>query len=269
MKFDFGFIGTGAMGGALAEAVAKNPNAYKIALSDKDASKAEILAGKIGATAVSVSEVACNAKYIYVGVKPHMLKGLFEEISNSLETNNDFVIVSMAAGTSISQIEEMIGKRIPIIRIMPNLPCSVGFGVTMASRNDLVSDETFEIFKNGLSMSGFVDEVDESMIDIGASVSGSGPAFAFMMIEALADGAVMCGFPRAKAYTYAAEMLIGSSKLFLETGKSPSELKDAVCSPKGTTIEGVKALEDGGFRASVIEAVVATYEKTKKIQKGN
>ena len=264
--FDFGFIGTGAMGGALALAVSKNEYGYNALLSDKDSKKAEELASKIGAESGEIKRVCEECKFIFLGVKPQMRKGLFDEIGEFLRARKDrFVRISMVAGTSISRIEELAGMKCPVIRIMPSLPCSIGEGITMASRNDEVSEDEFATFMKAMEFSGFVDEVAESLIDVGASVSGSGPAFAFMMIEALADGAVDCGFPRDKAYKYAANMLIGSSKLFLSSGKSPSELKDSVCSPNGTTIEGVRALEKGAFRSSVFEAVRATYEKTLKL----
>ena len=264
--FDFGFIGTGAMGGALAVAVSKNNFGYTALLSDKDSKKAEALASDIGAESGEIIRVVKECKYIFLGVKPQMLSGLFDEIGKTLRTRDErFILVSMAAGTSIARIEELAGIKCPVIRIMPSLPCSIGEGITMASRNKEVSDEEFEVFLKAMEHSGMVDEVSEGLIDVGASVSGSGPAFAFMMIEALADGAVDCGFPRDKAYKYAANMLIGSSKLFLSSEKSPSELKDSVCSPNGTTIEGVRALEKGGFRSSVFEAVRASYEKTLKL----
>ena len=269
MKYDFGFIGTGAMGGALAEAVSKNSEGYSVLLNDKDSKKASVLAEKIGADFGNLKDVISECKYIFLGVKPQMLEGLFSEIGDALSKRNGrFILVSMAAGTSIEKIQTLAGFKYPVIRIMPNLPCSVGKGLTMVSRSGEVTDEELAVFLKAMEKSGAVDEIPEGLIDVGSALSGSGPAFAFMMIEALADGAVSCGFPRDKAYKYAAEMLIGSAELMLVTNKSPSALKDSVCSPKGTTIEGVRALEKGSFRSSVFEAVVATYEKTQKINKG-
>lgn len=265
--FDFGFIGTGNMGGALARGICRKISPEKVVVSDKAADKAEKLSRELSCNAADAYVTAESSRFIFLGVKPQMLSSLAEEISPVLKEREDkFVIVSMLAGTDISTISEKLGDY-PIIRIMPNIACLVGQGMTLCARNDKVSDEDYEFFFSAMEKTGKLDDIDEKLIDAASAVSGCGPAYAFMMIEALADGAVDCGVPRDKAYLYAAKMLEGSAKLMLETGGSPSELKDRVCSPAGTTIEGVRALENGGFRGSVFEAVRAAYERTLELGK--
>ena len=184
-----------------------------------------------------------------------------------------FILVTMAAGLSMEQISEMAGGHYPVIRIMPNTPAAIGEGVILHSHNDLVTDEEVLEFTRMLSAAGKLCALPEHLIDAGSSVSGCGPAFVYMFIEALADGGVACGLPRKDAYAFAAQMVAGSAKMVLrgledpaEAGSRfvhPGELKDAVCSPGGTTIEGVRALENAGFRSAVMEAVIAAFEKNK------
>ena len=176
-------------------------------------------------------------------------------------------LVSMAAGIKIEKIAEMTKTSCPIIRIMPNMPVSVGEGMILYDICLGVTKETEEIFLAVMGKSGKLDKIPEALIDAGSALSGCGPAFVFMFIEALADGGVLCGLPRDKALAYAAQTLIGSAKLLQESGKHPGELKDAVCSPGGSTIEGVRTLEEGAFRGTVTEAVISSFEKTKMLGK--
>ena len=157
-----------------------------------------------------------------------------------------------------------LSKAKHIIRIMPNMPVSVGEGVVLASGYE-VDEKNRDEFDSIMKCAGIVDWIDEKLIDAGCAISGCGPAFVYMFIEALADGAVSCGLPRDKAMLYAAETVLGSAKAVIESGKHPGKLKDEVCSPGGTTIAGVKALEDGAFRSNAMNAVIAAYEKTKKM----
>lgn len=266
--FDFGFIGSGNMGSALSKGISRKISGEKICVSNRTFSKAEKLADEISGSAVSVITVAKESRFIFVGVKPQMLCDLASEISAVLKGRTDrFIIVSMLAGTDMNTVCEKLGVTCPVIRIMPNVNCLIGEGMTLCTRNDMVTDEEYEEFFSAMEMTGKLDDIPEKLIDAASAVAGCGPAYAFMMIEALADGAVDCGVPRNKAYLYAAQMLEGSAKLLLETEKSPSTLKDSVCSPAGTTIEGVRALEKGGFRSSVIEAVRAAYDRTCEIAK--
>ncbi|MBP5348993.1 MAG: pyrroline-5-carboxylate reductase, partial [Clostridia bacterium] len=176
------------------------------------------------------------------------------------------VLVSMAAGMSVAAIENAIPSK-PVIRIMPNTPCSVGRGLILYAKNALVSDDDLSAFLAGFSKAGTLVPIAEDKIDAASAVSGCGPAFAYLFVEALADAGVECGLARADAQKFAALMLEGSAKMVLETGRHPGELKDAVCSPGGTTIAGVRALEEGGFRSAAMNAVRAAYLRTLELKK--
>ena len=267
MKNTFGFIGTGNMGGALAKGAAKTMSPDSVFLSDGNAAKAQALASALGCQAVSVAEAA-NCGYVFLGVKPQHLPGLMAELAPMLAARqDDFVLVSMAAGVQMADIQKMAGGDYPVIRIMPNTPAAVGSGMILYDATENVTAEALAQFCANMAQCGCLDPLPEKLIDAGSAVSGCGPAFACLFMEALADGGVMCGLPRDKAMVYAARMLEGTAKLLLETGDHPGKLKDAVCSPGGSTIVGVKALEDGGFRSAVINAVEGAYIKTKELGK--
>lgn len=263
--FDFGFIGTGNMAAALCEALVKSVSPNTVLLSNRTAEKAENLAKKFGCEFGDNKRVALECKYIFLGVKPQMLGELADEIKSYLDSRQDrFILVSMAAGRSTENITELFGSY-PVIRIMPNVPCAVGEGVTLCAKNSLVTEVEYGEFLGAMKESGEMDDIPEHLIDAASAVSGCGPAFVYEIIESLADGAVACGVPRDKAYLYAAQTLLGSAKLMLETGKSPGALKDSVCSPGGTTIQGLRKLEEGGLRSALIEAVIASFEKALSI----
>ena len=260
-----GFIGCGNMGSALAIA-AEKAKLGKLCLSNRTPAKAEALAKALSATVSTNEEIAANCDYIFLGVKPHLLRDLLASLAPILAYREDhFVLISMAAGVSVASIEEMAGKCYPIIRIMPNTPTSVGEGMIQYCKNTAVTDEMEADFLTLLAYAGKVDPLDEHLIDAASSVSGCGPAFACLFVEALADGGVKCGLPREKALEYAAQTLLGTGKLLLESGKHPGELKDAVCSPGGSTIAGVAALEDHAFRGAVIAAVEAAYRRNQEL----
>ena len=260
-----GFIGTGNMGGALARAAAKQ-EANRVLLTNRTQAKAEALAAEIGAEAGDPASVIAAADYLFLGVKPQMLPGLAETIAPLLKARQDrFVLVTMAAGTAIEKLLGLLGGEWPVIRIMPNTPASIGQGMILYTCGAGVTAEEEQCFLAAMAHAGRFLKLEERLIDAGSAVSGSGPAFADLMIEALADGGVACGLPRAQAVEMAAQMLLGSAALVLESGKHPGELKDAVCSPGGTTIQGVRVLEERGFRAALIDAVIATYEKNLKL----
>ena len=164
-------------------------------------------------------------------------------------------------------IQELAGEDFPVIRIMPNTPASVGEGMIQYCSSNVTAEEE-EAFLRIMAPAGRLDAVPESLIDAASCVSGCGPAWVYQFIEALADGGVACGLPRTKAQEYAAQMVLGSAKLVLESGKHPGELKDAVCSPGGSTIQGVRVLEEHGLRGAVMDAVIASYNKTKEMGKG-
>ncbi|MEE0867797.1 MAG: pyrroline-5-carboxylate reductase [Clostridia bacterium] len=264
----FGFIGTGNMGGALAEAVAEKTNGTDILVSNRTAEKAQDLSKKIGAQVSDNETIARKCKYVFLGVKPQMMAQMLENISAILTSRrDDVVLVSMAAGLSCEKISSMAGGGMKVIRIMPNTPVSIGKGIILYCANDRVSADELKEVADSLSPAGLVDLIDESLIDGASAVSGCGPAFVYIFAEALADGAVACGLPRKKAALYAAKMIEGSAALMSESNKHTGELKDAVCSPGGSTIQGVKALEKGGFRSCAINAVAAAYEKTLDLGK--
>ena len=268
MAYTFGFIGTGNMGGALAKAAAAVLPTEEILLSNRTAAKAEALAAQLGCKAASVEETAKSSRYLFLGVKPQMMAGLLQQISPVLQEREDRVIlVSMAAGLTMADIQRMAGGDYPAIRIMPNTPVAVGSGIVLYDAAESVTEEELAVFCTGLSRAGLLDRLPEKLIDAGSAVAGCGPAFAAMFIEALADGGVACGLPRKQAMAYAAQMLMGTAKLMLETGEHPGAMKDAVCSPGGSTVAGVRALEQGGFRAAAMNAVEAAYKRTKELGK--
>ena len=268
MKYQFGFIGCGNMGGALAQAVAKCINPAKIALCDTDINKAAALAEACGTAVETLEGVARECSYIFLAVKPQGFEALFSVLRPMLADRKErVVLISMAAGVSIAAIESYAGEALPIIRIMPNTPVSVGEGMILYTANRAVTEAEINTFLGALTYAGQLSALPEDKIDAASALSGCGPAFVYMFAEALADGAVECGLSREQANLYAAQTLLGAAKLLLESGKHPGELKDAVCSPGGTTIAGVHALESGAFRSLAMNAVVSAYEKTLKLKK--
>ncbi|MEA5151939.1 MAG: pyrroline-5-carboxylate reductase [Oscillospiraceae bacterium] len=256
-----GFIGTGSMGGALARAASKN-SSNRLLLANRHFEKSAALAGETGGAASDNLAVAQNADFIFLGVKPQMLADMLAGLRAPLaERAGRFVLVSMAAGTPIARVRELAGGDYPVIRIMPNTPAAIGEGMILYSCSENVTPEERRGFLEAMGAAGRFAPLDEKLIDAGSAVSGCGPAFVDLFIEALADGGVACGLPRKQALEFAAQMTAGSARLILESGRHPGELKDAVCSPGGTTIQGVRALEEAGFRGAVMDAVIAAYEK--------
>ena len=255
-----GFIGTGNMGSALARGAAKSGLADRLLLANRSPEKARRLAEELGGEAVDNRRAAAESDLLFLGVKPQMLAGMLDGIRDVLEARRDrFVIVSMCAGKDLQTLASLLGER-PIIRIMPNIPVAVGSGVTLMTASPLVREEEKALLKKLLGATGLVSELDEHLMDA-AGFTGCGPAFAAMFVEALADGAVACGLPRPLALRCAAQMMKGTAELLLETGEHPASLKDRVCSPAGSTIQGVRTLEESAFRAAVMNAVIATFEK--------
>lgn len=266
-----GFIGTGNMGGALAQAVGRT--SHDVLLTDHLPEKAELLAAAIGAKAraCTAAEVVRESDVIFLGVKPQMLEGLSAELTADLAAKQGHVcFISMAAGVSIAAAEVMFAAKAAdasLIRIMPNTPVAVGEGTVLYSFGTGVTDADKALFLDILSHAGLLEEIPERLIDAGSAVSGCGPAFVCLFIEALADGGVRCGLPRDKALRLAASTVAGTAALLTQSGQHPGALKDAVCSPGGTTIEGVATLEDKGFRSAAMEAVTAAYKRTLELKK--
>lgn len=264
-----GIIGTGNMGGALAAAIVKGGFSGRLLLCNRDAQKAKALAEKLGCGEVCDNEAAARlADLLLLCVKPQIMPQVLSALAPSFQERKDrFVLCSPAAGMTTEALAALSGGEYPIIRIMPNTPVAVSCGmIQLCSRN--ASDGEVEAFMRLLSAAGQLDVLDERLIDAACAVSGCGPAFAYLFAEALADGAVACGLPRAQALAYAAKMLEGSARMILETNRHPGTLKDAVCSPGGATIEGVRTLEQGGFRSAVMDAVIAAFEKSKQLGEG-
>jgi len=261
-----GFIGTGNMGSAVARAVAAGGGAQELYLSNRTPEKAQALARELGGRFASNAEIAADCDLIFLCVKPQMMGEMLQDIAGELELAlHRTVLVTMAAGLSCQTIRDMAGRAYPVIRMMPNTPCAIGAGVVQYCGLG-VTEEELEAFAALIAPAGLVDRVEEKLIDAASALSGCGPAFVYLFMEALADGAVACGLPRDKAMAYAAQTLSGAARLALESGTHPAALKDAVCSPGGTTIQGVRALEEGGLRAAAMNAVIKAYEKTLQLK---
>lgn len=261
-----GFVGLGNMakamiGGMLAKKIAEPENILGYA---KTQATRGTVKEKYGICILENNEkVAKESDILILAVKPQMFGEVIAQIKDSVSTGT--LVISIAAGKTMAQIQEAFGRRLKLVRCMPNTPAMVGEGCSGVCRNELVSDEEMDRCMRLLGSFGVAQEVPEGMMDAVGGVSGSSPAFVFMFIEALADGAVRAGMPRKQAYQFAAQTVCGSAKLMLETGMHPGELKDMVCSPSGTTIEGVRILEEMGFRSAVMNAVGACVDKSKKM----
>lgn len=266
-----GFIGLGNMasaiiGGILKEGVAKP---QEIIGSAKTGGTAEKKAAEFGIeTCTDNRAVAKQADVLVLAVKPRFFPEVADEIRDVIK--KDALVISIAAGKTMDYIEKLFGpseggKKIKLVRCMPNTPALVLAGCSGYCMNEQVTEEDAKLAKGLLGSFGKAIEVPERLIDAVGGVAGSSPAFVFLFIEALADGAVAEGMPRAQALEFAAQAVYGSAKLVLESGRHPGELKDMVCSPGGSTIQGVRALEKGGMRSAVTEAVIACVEKSKEL----
>lgn len=261
-----GFIGLGNMakamiGGILAKGL-MGPNEI-IGAAATEATRLKV-ANKYGIQVRSSNEaVAKEADIIILAVKPQYLKVVIADIMDSIDDNK--VIVSIAAGKTIAWLANEFEKPTKIIRVMPNTPALVLEGCSAVCRNDLVDDSDFSFVLELLESFGKAYTVPESLMDVVVGVSGSSPAYVFLFIEAMADAAVAGGMNRKQAYEFAAQSVLGSAKMVLETGKHPGELKDMVCSPAGTTIDAVRVLEEQGFRGTVMDAVLACIDKSRQL----
>ncbi len=264
---ELGFIGVGNMGKALLRGIlsSKIVDKEKIVIFDvnEDVISSRVQEFKVKAVN-SNTELVQTAKYILIAVKPQKIDSVLEEIG--LKLNKNQVLISIAAGVTIKNINKFINKDVGIVRVMPNTPVLVKEGASVIAPNDKVSNEDLEYVKKILNSVGLVVELEEKHIDAVTGLSGSGPAYIFIIIEALADGGVKMGLPRDIALKLAAQTVLGSAKMFLETGKHPGELKDMVASPGGTTITGLHELEKGKIRDTLIRAVEAATLKSKHMK---
>ena len=264
----YGFIGGGNMGGAMALSCARAVGADRVLLVDRDEETTARLAQNLGVCASSYDEIAKECRLIFVGVKPGLVAPVLEQLRPALQARtDDFAVVSIAAGVKIEDMCAVAGENIPIIRMMQNTPVALGEGMMVYACSPAADEDDVAQLKTAMARAGRLDAIAEDKIDAATAVMGCGPAFAYQFVEALADGGVACGLSREQAQLYAAQMLAGAAQMVLQTGKHPGELKDAVCSPGGSTIEGVRALEQAGFRSAVMDAVIASYEKNKLLGK--
>ncbi len=253
-----GFIGTGNMGGAIALTVAQA--GYEITLANRTKSKAEALADEINKTAgrqlavCKDNKAAAACDIVFLAVKPYQAEEVIAGIKDSFTAET--LIISMMGAVTLSDLESMTGLK-RVIRIMPNTPVAIGKGVTLWCAGSCISEADVQILSELMQATGILYEVSQEQFDAITPITGCGPAYAAMFVDALADAGVRLGIKKADAVKYAAQMLAGTAQLILESGKHPVQLKDEVCSPKGTTIKGVIALENDGFRAAVIDAILS------------
>jgi pyrroline-5-carboxylate reductase len=265
MQYTLGFIGCGNMGGALAKAASKSLQGNQIALCDFDKAKVEKYVQEFGAVAVTTQEIAREARFVVLAVKPQMMENAIAEFAEILRARTDVTIITMAAGLSMAAIRQYIGADLPIIRIMPNTPAMLGLGMILYA-TEQVNQVEEKAFLDAFKAAGAFDKIPEADIDAGSVVSGCGPAFVYAFIQALADGGVACGVDKDKALFYAAQTAKGAAEMLLQFGDSQTLIKN-VCSPGGTTIEGVKTLENENLNGVVADAVKASYKRTLELKK--
>ncbi len=264
MKYEFGFIGCGNMGGALATACLKAVKPKKIAVCDYDEQKVNSFKKK-GASSATAEEIAQEARFIVLGVKPQVMESALSPIAQILQKRTDAVIITMGAGVSISAIRGFIGADLPVIRIMPNTPALVGEAMILYSVEG-VSEREEKSFLSGFVPAGKFDKIPESEIDAASALSGCGPAFVYAFAKGLIQGATESGVAEDKAFAYTAQTLIGAAKMLQAYG-DPDTLIKNVCSPGGTTIEGIKTLEKENFNEITASAVKASYKRTLELKK--
>ncbi len=260
----YGFIGCGNMGGAIAKALSNTTK--DILLTDICTEKAAALAEQLGCACGDNETVAGTCDRIFLAVKPQMMAQVLAPLQDIFKEKKP-LIISMAAGLTVETIENLIGTPLPVIRIMPNTPVAVGSGMILYCHNELVNEGVLADFLKDTIPCGQWDKLDEELIDAAGVVSGCGPAYMYMFMDALASGAAQCGVPADKALRYAAATMIGAAKMVQQDPRTPEELKIAVCSPGGSTIAGVQALENGNFTQVVKDCVNAAYRRNQELGK--
>ena len=265
MNYRFGFIGVGNMGGALAKAAARSTK--QILLCDNDAVKAAELSRQLDCESADIHSVAADCEYVFLGVKPQMMAQMLGEIKKTLAKRGDVILVSMAAGLSIDTIRKMADGMYKVIRIMPNMPVSVGEGEILYTTSENVTKEETGTFLNLMKHAGQLTDIDESLMDAGCSVSGCGPAFAYKFIRGLAQGGIDAGIEPETALALAIQTVKGSAKFLEQSNLSVDKMIENVCSPGGSTIEGVKALDNAGIEDAICGAVAAAYRRNIELGK--
>jgi pyrroline-5-carboxylate reductase len=266
MSKTIGFIGAGNMGKAIIKGILSVGQATpeEIFVYDSYQPSLENIQRELGVSVtLSENEVVQKANIIILAVKPNVIDEVLNKIKEDI--TKDKVLVSIAAGTSIEKLSANLPNGTKIVRVMPNTPALVGYGMSAISCNLHVTEEEKQDLVSIFNSFGKAELISESLMDAVTGLSGSGPAYVYLFIEALADGAVFQGMSRESAYKFAAQTVLGSAQMVLQTGKHPGELKDMVSSPGGTTIAAVKSLENDGFRSAVINAVNAAAEKSRNM----
>lgn len=269
------FIGAGNMGGALIMGICKAIDPQQVVIFDPDSEKTALLSQKTGCMVAATAEEACiDAEYVVLAVKPQVLRGVQAQLApvmkKAAENGAEQIVLSIAAGITLADLAAIPlenGLDLPVIRMLPNTPSEIGEGLNIYAVNDKMTDEKCAELEEMFSQCGLIEKVTEHILDVASAVSGCTPAFAYMFIDALADGAVRCGVPRDKAIKYAAQAVKGAAAMVIETGRHPDALKDAVCSPGGSTIVGVATLENAAFRAAAANAVFYANEKNMDLGK--
>lgn len=255
------FIGAGNMGGAMVRAACKATAPENVCICDHNPAKTDALRAQCGCAVVTAEQAVRSCRYVVLAVKPQVFAAAVNALLPTLAAcaDKETVLVSVAAGVSVREIRAMLGELpIPIVRIMPNTPAAVGEGLLLMVPDETVLQPQYDTLCKLLSDSGMLERVTESVLEKAMSVFSCSPAYTYMFIEAMADGAVQLGLPRALAQRYAAQAVKGAAAMVLETGEHPGALKDAVCSPGGYTIRGVAELEKRGFRAACAQAVLVS-----------
>lgn len=266
MNRKIGFVGAGNMGYAMIRSIAQSNivTADKIYVYDLDMEKLTKLKGEIGINILnSAEEVVAKCEIIIIAVKPNVVESVLEGCKNSFDSKK--ILVSVAVGVPIKFYKKIIGEDKKVIRTMPNTPALVGEGMTLVSPDDSIGKDELDDVMKIFNCFGKAELLDEKLMSEVTALTSSSPAYVFMFIEAMADAAVLSGLPRNLSYKLAAQAVLGSAKMVLETGKHPGELKDMVCSPAGTTIEAVSTLEKNKFRYAVIEAMDVCTKKAREI----
>jgi pyrroline-5-carboxylate reductase len=261
-----GFIGCGNMGTAMLagmlEAGSVSPSEVMVSCRTE-----KTLFEKRERFGVGISmdnrEVAAFSDILFLAVKPQFYADVLAEIAEVFTEGK--ILVSVAPGKTLAWFDEKLGGKPKVVRTMPNTPAMVGAGMTGICAGEAVTEEELALVRALFSGFSETEVIPEHLMDVVTAVSGSSPAYVFLFIEAMADAAVAGGMPRNQAYKFAAQAVMGSAKMVLETGKHPGELKDMVCSPGGTTIQAVRVLEETGLRSSVIEAMMKCLEVSKKM----
>lgn len=230
-SYEAGFIGAGNMGGALAVAAVKQVGGARVAVTCSTPEHTASTAARLDCRPETAENILANSRFVFLGVKPQAVSGVLAGLTEAV-ASSEAVLVSMLAGVTLERLADLLGADKKIIRIMPNTPCTVEEGLILYAANDRVSGEELDAFRGLMRAAGVLDELPEHLIDAASAVSGCGPAYAYLFIEALADGGVKCGLPRSKAIRYAAQMLRGSAALVLQSGKHPELLKDEVMQPR-------------------------------------